>query len=212
MTGEIVNGLVRHLITIAGGALVSKGYVDASTVEQLSGVALSIAGIAWSAYAKQNTPELVVSPPVVTPIVAEAVIPEKEYSINNPSGFMFSDRSLKSMEGIDPLLRKVADTAIELSTVDFAVTEGVRSAERQKELVNAGRSWISRSKHQDKLAIDVAAFPAGSTDVSWEWEHYEKINEAFQKSAEINGARITWGGNWKQRDGAHFQLEGAIIK
>ena len=41
-------------------------------------------------------------------------------------------------EGVKPDLVKVVKRAIELTTVDFGVIEGVRTEERQKELVAKG--------------------------------------------------------------------------
>lgn len=45
---EAVMGIVRHGLTIAGGWLVSQGWLSASQTEQLTGIALAILGIAWS--------------------------------------------------------------------------------------------------------------------------------------------------------------------
>ncbi|OQX12830.1 MAG: hypothetical protein BWK73_13990 [Thiothrix lacustris] len=108
--------------------------------------------------------------------------------------------------GVDAALRQIVETAITLTTVDFRVTEGLRSAERQAELLREGKSWIKRSKHQEGLAVDLVALP--DNEVSWEWRHYEAINEAMQEAASRHGCRVTWGGSWKQRDGVHWQLEG----
>ncbi|MHA2218020.1 MAG: Pam3-gp28 family putative phage holin [Candidatus Hodarchaeales archaeon] len=41
-------GIARHLLTIIGGGLVSKGVVEANIAEELIGVGMSIVGIVWS--------------------------------------------------------------------------------------------------------------------------------------------------------------------
>ena len=134
-------------------------------------------------------------------------------SVKDNSGFMLSDKSRQKMDGVNPLLIDVVETAMSLSAVDFKVTEGVRSPERQAELLADGRSWIKTSKHQvdpdNNLghAIDVMALPADSDD-NWRWDYYEQINDAMQAAAKIHNARITWGGCWAVRDGCHFQLDG----
>lgn len=41
-------GIARHVLTIVGGGLVSKGVVEANIAEELIGVGMSIVGIFWS--------------------------------------------------------------------------------------------------------------------------------------------------------------------
>ena len=48
--------------------------------------------------------------------------------------FKFSNRSIVQLNTVDDSLRKVAYRALELSEIDFVVTEGKRTKERQHEL------------------------------------------------------------------------------
>ena len=48
MNKEQIFGLIRHLLTVVGGGLVAKGYIDADTVYELSGALVSVVGIVWS--------------------------------------------------------------------------------------------------------------------------------------------------------------------
>ena len=120
--------------------------------------------------------------------------------------FKFSERSNSKLDGVDERLIRVATLALQLSPVDFGITEGVRTLERQKELVKAGASRTLRSKHLEGKAIDVVAYVGGK--VAWDWPLYEKIAKAFKQAADELDVKIKWGGDWVTfKDGPHFQLE-----
>ena len=84
--------------------------------------------------------------------------------------------------------------------------EGLRSPDRQAQLVRAGSSWTMDSKHLDGMAVDVALFPGGS--LSWDLDYYRDYADMVESASFDLGVRIEWGGNWKVRDGPHFQLDG----
>lgn len=118
----------------------------------------------------------------------------------------FSEKSNTKLEGVDERLVQVAHLALQLSPVDFGITEGVRTLERQKELVRAGASRTLKSKHLEGKAIDVVAYVGGK--VAWDWPLYEKIAKAFKQAAAELDVNIKWGGDWVTfKDGPHFQLE-----
>lgn len=48
MNQEILLGLVRHVLTTAGGILVTKGYADSSAVETGSAALVTLIGVLWS--------------------------------------------------------------------------------------------------------------------------------------------------------------------
>jgi len=48
MKSEVVFGLLRHVLTSLGGALVTGGYLGASEVEAGVGALITLIGIAWS--------------------------------------------------------------------------------------------------------------------------------------------------------------------
>lgn len=50
----MIFGLLRHVLTLAGGMLVARGYVAEGDVETLVGATLAIGGVAWSAYDKRG--------------------------------------------------------------------------------------------------------------------------------------------------------------
>ena len=72
--------------------------------------------------------------------------------------FKLSNKSLAKLEGVDPDLVKVTKLAITHSTIDFAVIEGLRTVERQRELVAKGASQTMQSNHLTGQAVDLAAY------------------------------------------------------
>ena len=87
----------------------------------------------------------------------------------------------------------------------FVVTEGLRSQERQRELVAAGASRTMNSKHLTGRAVDIAVV-VGS-EVRWDWPLYEAFAAEVKAAAAILGIKITWGGDWPTfKDGPHFEL------
>ena len=71
--------------------------------------------------------------------------------------FKFGTGSLKKLEGVDERLVDVLKEAISISPIDFTIVEGLRTLERQKELVREGKSKTLKSKHIDGLAVDICA-------------------------------------------------------
>ena len=119
--------------------------------------------------------------------------------------FSLSRSSLGKLGGVHPDLVKIVKRAIELTKVDFGITEGLRSVERQKKLVLEGKSQTMLSRHLTGHAIDVVAYINGK--VSWDFENYEKISDAMFKAAAEFDIPITWGGLWTTlKDGPHFEL------
>lgn len=126
------------------------------------------------------------------------------------SHFKLSARSRKNLEGVHPELVKVVERAIQITDVDFMVTEGVRSVARQKQLYNAGASTTMNSRHLTGHAVDLAAWvntSANRGEVRWDWPLYHRIAAAMKVAANELGVSIIWGGDWKTfKDGPHFEL------
>ena len=72
--------------------------------------------------------------------------------------FRLSKRSIGRLDGVDAGLVAVVNRAIELTNVDFGVTEGLRSVETQRKYVAAGKSQTMKSKHLEGRAVDLVAY------------------------------------------------------
>jgi len=112
--------------------------------------------------------------------------------------FKLSKRSLSRLEGVNPKMVAIVKRAIELTTVDFGVTEGMRSLETQRKYVAAGKSQTMNSKHLTGDAVDVVAY-VGSA-VSWELNLYDDIADAFKAAAIELETPILWGAAWNVPD------------
>lgn len=108
------------------------------------------------------------------------------------SSFRFSQRSENNLKGINPNLLKVVRRALELSTVDFSVIEGLRTVERQKELVATGKSQTMNSRHISGNAVDL--LPVGAN-----WNNYKcwlPILNAMQQAGKELGVKLRFGITW----------------
>lgn len=118
---------------------------------------------------------------------------------------ILSPRSEKNLAGVHHRLEAVVRRAAEISDLDFIVTEGVRTLERQQQLYNKGASQTMKSKHLTGHAVDLAALVG--TEVRWDWPLYAKLAGAMKEAAKELGTVITWGGDWTSfKDGPHFEI------
>ncbi len=120
--------------------------------------------------------------------------------------FRFSQRSKNHLRQVHPDLVGIAYRALFLSPHDFGITEGLRTRERQKKLVEQGKSTTMHSYHLTGSAIDFAVYADGK--LTWELPFYREVADAFKQAAREYGIDITWGGDWQSFvDGPHIQLE-----
>lgn len=119
-------------------------------------------------------------------------------------GFKLSQRSLNNLSGVHPDLVAVVKRAIQITEVDFSVIEGIRTKERQAELLKSGATTTMNSRHLTGHAVDLAAYVNG---IRWDWPLYDKIAKAMKSAANELGISIVWGGDWVSfKDGPHFEL------
>lgn len=119
--------------------------------------------------------------------------------------YKLGPRSMMRLKGVHPDLVKVVERAIEITTVDFTVLEGLRDPARQKVLVDSGASQTLNSRHITGHAVDLGAWVDNQVD--WSWPLYNQIAKAMKTASQELGIPIEWGGDWKSfKDGPHFQL------
>jgi peptidoglycan L-alanyl-D-glutamate endopeptidase CwlK len=117
-------------------------------------------------------------------------------------GYVLGNKSRRRLYGVHPDLVLVVNKAIEITTQDFTVLEGLRTLERQQQLYNTGKSKTMNSRHLTGHAVDLAPWP-----ISWDWEYFYPIADAMKDASDEVGVPIEWGGDWKSfPDGPHFQL------
>ncbi|WP_211386595.1 M15 family metallopeptidase [Agrobacterium tumefaciens] len=86
-------------------------------------------------------------------------------------GYVLSQRSFARLDGVHPNLVRVVKRAIQITEIDFVVTEGVRTLEKQNDMVARGASKTMNSRHLKAAngynhAVDQAALVGGS--VVWD--------------------------------------------
>lgn len=135
--------------------------------------------------------------------------------------YKLGPRSLQRLEGVDERLVRVVKRAIEISSVDFTVIEGLRSKARQQQLYAQGRTtpgkvvtWTLKSKHIEGLAVDLGPVKSGGID----WNNtkgFDAIAKAMMEAAGELGVGLRWGKDWDrdgkpgekgETDSPHFEL------
>ena len=107
-----------------------------------------------------------------------------------------SSRCELRLAGVHPDLVRVVRNAAEGGAI-FRVTEGLRTPERQRQLVAEGKSQTLDSRHLTGHAVDVVPLDSAG-DVSWAWGLYFPLADAFRAAAIAEGVPVIWGGAWGQ--------------
>ncbi|WP_269929970.1 M15 family metallopeptidase [Aminobacter sp. HY435] len=124
---------------------------------------------------------------------------------------------MRLLKGVHPDLVKVVLKAAELSDIPFKVIEGLRSVERQRELVRIGASTTMNSRHLTGHAVDIVPLVDLNRDGKissaemFAWPLYRKLAAAMKEAARQVGVALEWGGDWRKfKDGPHWQLPFAV--
>lgn len=133
---------------------------------------------------------------------------------------------IAALKGVHAVLSGIVMEAMKRSEVPFDVIEGLRSKERQAQLVKQGASKTHDSRHLTGHAVDLwpkdpatgkrlpsdAAFPRGSAQARQAdaalWAGLRKIAATMKEVAREHGVLLEWGGDWGW-DAPHFQLNRA---
>ena len=120
--------------------------------------------------------------------------------------YKLGKKSMKNLIGVHPMLAFAVTEAIKITKQDFMVFEGVRTLERQKELVANGMSKTLNSYHLYGLAVDLVAYVNGKP--TWEEQYYEAIIEAMDTVCKTHNIQIDNGYKLWGWDMPHYQLTG----
>lgn len=116
-----------------------------------------------------------------------------------------SDRSISRLSGVHHDLVRIIRKAESIADFEFQVTEGLRTIDRQKQLVAQGASRTLKSRHITGHAVDLVVLLDG--EVRWDWPLYAKAARLVKEAARLENVPIEWGGDWVNfKDGPHFQL------
>jgi peptidoglycan L-alanyl-D-glutamate endopeptidase CwlK len=91
------------------------------------------------------------------------------------------------------------EAAIALTSQDFSVHDGIRTAAEQKVLFNSGASKTMNSKHlrqADGFGAAVDLVPYVNGKLRWEWPLIYPIAAAMALCARDQGVNLRWGGAW----------------
>ena len=112
--------------------------------------------------------------------------------------YKLSTRSQERLMGVEPELKEVVYEAIKVTKIDFGVIEGLRTEEKQKQLVESGASQTMKSKHLEGRAVDLMAYIGGRG--SWELNVYDEIADAMKEAATKVDVAVRWGAAWTGTD------------
>ena len=119
--------------------------------------------------------------------------------------FSFGTKSSERLSQVHPDLQRVFNEAIKDSPLDFSITEGLRTKERQKALFDAGKSQTMNSRHITGKAVDIAVIKDG--EVTWDAKYYIPVIDHIKKIAKSMDIPIVSGGDWITfKDYPHIEL------
>jgi peptidoglycan L-alanyl-D-glutamate endopeptidase CwlK len=143
---------------------------------------------------------------------------------NNMSRFKFSPSSLSKLNEVDERLKTLSIEVLALSPIDFCITEGLRTKERQEQLYKEGKSKTLNSKHLSRRdrgigdsplsdAIDICPCINNKPDYSATEDLFFIVGLFYAKAKEL-GIDIRLGALWdkdsikenKFVDGYHVEL------
>jgi len=102
----------------------------------------------------------------------------------------FGKRSKERLKGVDAKLINVLNALIKI--MDVTIIEGVRSAERQEELLKKKATKTKYSKHMEGKAVDLAPYP-----IDWDdRERFHYMGGMLRGIGHQLGTPVRWGGDW----------------
>jgi len=102
----------------------------------------------------------------------------------------FSNKSKDKLRGVDTKLVNVLNEVVKY--FDITIIEGLRSQERQNELVEQGKSKTKFGKHVQGKAVDIAPYP-----IDWNArDDFHYLGGFVLGIANRLNVKVRWGGDW----------------
>lgn len=121
--------------------------------------------------------------------------------------YSFGKKSMEKLLTCHEDLQKIMNLAISRSRVDFGISEGHRSEERQKELYQEGKTTVLKSMHNNNpsLACDIYAYHKDPK--TRRKKQYDKGTLCYIAGVVVSCTKellekkeiehtVRWGGNW----------------
>jgi peptidoglycan L-alanyl-D-glutamate endopeptidase CwlK len=107
-----------------------------------------------------------------------------------PKHYRFGRKSRERLKGVNTKLVNVCNELIKI--MDVTIIEGLRSKERQAELLEKGATKVKYSRHMEGNAVDLAPYP-----INWEdRERFHYMGGMVRGIGLMHGVKIRWGGDW----------------
>ena len=97
------------------------------------------------------------------------------------------------LAGVHPDLVRVV-RAMAAGGAVFRVEEGLRTVERQRQLVASGASQTMASRHITGHAVDLLPLVDGQP--TFDWKFYYPMADAFRAATIAEKVPVIWGGAW----------------
>jgi len=102
----------------------------------------------------------------------------------------FGKTSKKRLEGVDTKLVNVLNELIKI--MDVTIIEGLRTQERQEQLLKKGATKVKYSKHMEGKAVDLSPYP-----IDWDnRDGFHYMGGMIRGIAKQLGVKVRWGGDW----------------
>lgn len=108
--------------------------------------------------------------------------------------YVLGATSLARLAGVDPRLVRVVKRAIQITSQDFTVQEGLRTRAQQIDYVRRGVSRTMESRHLTGHAVDLVPWSGGKA--VWDWPLIYPMADAVRRAAIIEEVQLVWGGVW----------------
>lgn len=129
-------------------------------------------------------------------------IPVSAFGEAPPAPPSLTERDMERLKGVHPDLVRVVKRA--RSRVAFFVAEGVRSHERQRQLVAEGKSKTLNSRHLTGHAVDL--YPVSDIPIpKMKLADFKQLVDAMRWAAAVEGVPLVCGFDWGW-DAPHYEL------